>query len=283
MRTFGEPLRAEQRATGILDRAETEAVFPPTALRVHHIVTRTGATLRDLEQVVRGDRALAAMILRSAGGGGGYGAQEQISDVLLRLGVPTTRDLAFALSFARKVQGAQGPRRRLWLHALRTGCVAQEIARDLRAVRRSEAFLAGLTHDIGAIAMLEVGPPEYAALIDEVGVSLLGLESLEWDRFGFDHAQLGDLFLRRLGFAPAIGSAILDHHATPNDPLAAIVALADAIDTGLSVGLPPDAAAEEAATHISNGLLRRTPRQLARYATEGARAAREHQQRVGFG
>jgi HD-like signal output (HDOD) protein len=282
MRVTIDQQRAARAAEEIVYNAMTRGVFPAAALRVHQIVGQTGATLRDLESAVRADRALCAMLLRDATQGPTYGGAVKLSDVLLKLGVPATRDLAFALSFARAASSSEGRSRGLWHHMLRTACIAAAMATDLRSVRRSEAFQAGLGLDLGVVAMLEAGPDDYGELLAEVGGSLLGLDALEWERYGFDHAQIGDLYLRQLGFSHAVCTAVLRHHSDGQGALTAVVSLADAIDTGLRMGLQPEDVAEDAMEHAANGVLRRSVRQLRDYAATGVREADSYIQRVGF-
>jgi HD-like signal output (HDOD) protein len=266
-------------AAEVAKRASFE-VFPRVAAEVHRAVVRTAATVRDLEHVVRQDPYLAQMVqVRGAQtpmSGRGAGLKEAI----LSMGPQAVRDLALTLGFARSAGQAEGRARRYWQHALRTGCIADAVAVEHR-VRRADAFTAGALLDFGVLAMLLCGPPDYVALIDEVGVSMFGLEMREWDHYGFDHAQVADLIARYMDFPPYVSQVILEHHTQSTSVLGDVAAAASAMDISMRMGLPPIDAADDALSRLRPHRLHLTVEELARCGTLGAEAAASFQAQVG--
>ena len=270
---------ATDLAAEVARRASVE-VFPRVASEVHRAVVRTAATVRDLEHVVRQDPNLMQAVLNRFTATPIAARGVSLRDAILAVGPQFIRDLALVYGFARSACHAEGRAKRYWQHALRTACIADAIAVEYR-IRRAEAFTAGALLDFGVLAMLSCGPEDYAHLLDEVGVSMIGLEMREWDRYGFDHAQIADLIARYMDFPPFVAQVLLEHHTQSTSALGDVVSAASAMDVSMRMGLPLEDAAEDAVERLRPHRVHLTADDLARCGRAGADAAASLQTQVG--
>ena len=116
------------------------------------------------------------------------------------------------------------------LHSLFVAELAANLAREMDYPQPNDAYVAGLMHDLGLLWLTEYRndyPKVLADSIDERGLS-----AAEWERYGFDHAELSSDLATRCGFAPGIADAIALHQAEPESvvsahPLVRIIAAAE--------------------------------------------------------
>jgi HD-like signal output (HDOD) protein len=177
---------------------------------------RTGS--RDLERIVGEDAALAARLLRIANSAlfGFPGRIETLSHAITVIGTQQLRDLALACSVTSLFRNI--PRERLdmesfWRHSVACGCAARLLASLRRETNVERHFVAGLLHDIGRLVLLSEAPREAQAVLQEAGERGELLYRIEYDRFEFDHAQLGGLLLEHWRLPAAHVAAVRHHHA----------------------------------------------------------------------
>jgi putative nucleotidyltransferase with HDIG domain len=141
---------------------------------------------------------------------------EDLDTAVQMLGVVRVRKAAhamFTLRDAKRV--AEGfDWRHLWIHALATAAIAEELEQQLRPVENSQLHLAALLHDVGKIVLSTVASDDYRAVLVAAWNETAGLEDLERERFGVDHREAGVLFARRNGLPEVVIEAIA-HHAEP--------------------------------------------------------------------
>lgn len=187
---------------------------------------------------LHGEPALAARVLKVANSpfyrlAGTIGTLDRAIQVL---GLDAVRGICAACCMDR-VPLARGPGApdplRFRLHSLATAIVAQQLARALAPARQSEAFIAGLLHDIGVVLLARLRPQ---ALVDIAGLpaSTPPAEVLrqERERTGQSHADCAALLATAWSLPPWLVAALAGHH----DPLTAegaptVAALVQAADT----------------------------------------------------
>lgn len=101
---------------------------------------------------------------------------------------------------------------RFWHHALLTALIGKAIAQATGYPRPDEAYLAGLLHDIGQLALLASKGSSYRKLLDAYTEE----ESLiEQERrvFGITHGEAGALLAAYWRLQPLVIEAIRYHHA----------------------------------------------------------------------
>ena len=119
--------------------------------------------------------------------------------------------------------------RAFWKHSLAAAVLAREIARRIDYPHPEEAYLAGLLHNVGRLALLATAPKEYAfnftARDDE------DLCAVEQRTLQITHAEAGAWLVERWQLDSFMADAVLYHHETSErleaaHPLIRIVRLA---------------------------------------------------------
>ena len=139
--------------------------------------------------------------------------------------------------------------KRLWRHAVACAHASELIARELVYSSPQKAFLAGLLHDIGKLALLVQYPKKYLSTFDLEHTSNedgLAKEAA----LGLDHTRAGSQLLRAWNRHDFMADAILYHHRSLKDinhafPLVQIVYIAnlvasekaEAMDRGMAAAL----------------------------------------------
>lgn len=117
---------------------------------------------------------------------------------------------------------------KLWIHSLLTAISARLIAKGMNYPNSEEAYLAGLLHDVGRLALLSAEPSvsEFLSQDDEA------LCKLERRLFQFTHAEASAWILAQWNFDSFLSDSVLYHHEDAgrikkSHPLIRIVFLAE--------------------------------------------------------
>lgn len=104
---------------------------------------------------------------------------------------------------------------RLWEHSLRVAGFSRIIC-GLQGGGRAEAeeaFLCGLLHDLGKLALADRLPDEYSRVLELASQDNLAIRDAELEVLNTDHAELGAYLLGLWGFSERIVTAVAAHHA----------------------------------------------------------------------
>jgi putative nucleotidyltransferase with HDIG domain len=216
---------------------------PAAAEQVLRIVSSRTAGAADVAQVVETDPALAARVMRLANSPY-YGAPRRVSSTrhaIVMLGFDTVRGLAVSAACSlldgRAELGPDG----FWRHAITTACAASVIARKI-GVSTSDAFSAGLLHDLGAVLLHRRDP---AAFTDAMASPTMSDQvAAELAAFGVTHAGEGAAALDAWGFPEPFVEAVAFHQHGVEEPQHALgrvlrVAEAVALEHSPMPGYPP--------------------------------------------
>ncbi len=201
-------------------------VYPAVLMRVLALMRNPEAALDQIEALAQSDAVLAAAVLRAANSAA-YAPAAPVTTI--------SRGLALmGMDQARKVLAAAGARTlfasasmtRLWQHSLEIAAAMEYLASLSHITAPEEAFVTGLIHDIGRLA-LESIPAEYAAAHRRIGAVCPMLADMVVA--GEDHGALGAALLREWGLPEALVLAVEFHHRPEVAPnrLAALVYLAE--------------------------------------------------------
>ncbi len=198
----------------------------------------------EIVEWVKKDSSLCVRILGMANSAG-VGAERRVEDLhgaVQMLGVLRIRRLAHAIFTLRDAQRmAEGVDwRHLWVHALATAALAEELERRLRPRGESQIYLAGLLHDVGKVVLSTIAPEIYRGILIDAWNGAGELEALERERLGVDHREAGTIFARHHKL-PALAIEAISHHAWPEDAVAhrletALVALANHLSKAHGLG-----------------------------------------------
>jgi putative nucleotidyltransferase with HDIG domain len=204
-------------------------LFTGTAMQLIRTVDQEDVTVGELSRLISTDAALVAHLLRIVNSPY-YGLARRIgtvSDALTVLGFNLVRRTVTAAVLQRPLFAylhETSVARAFWRHGLMCASLARHLAMQ-KNVDGELAYMAGLMHDVGRLAMLMQFPEQTDVLLrvhsddDNFGIDR------EFARFGFDHAQVGGALLELWGLPEKIVQAAHQHadETEPEDPMSASV------------------------------------------------------------
>jgi putative nucleotidyltransferase with HDIG domain len=198
-------------------------VFPAVAQRALRVLAGDDWSASELESIVELDQVLAAHVLRAANSWV-HGASQPVASLaraFLYLGAERTARIVYAASVMPMFSGK--PSRAIWLHSIEAAQAAEAFAEISRGVDPKEAFLAGLVHDIGRLAM-SLLPAAFRSRFELM--TGMGCEMFQVERIltGFSHSKAGARALLAWGFSKDLAEAVEFHHQ-PERSVGAIAAL----------------------------------------------------------
>ncbi len=129
--------------------------------------------------------------------------------------------------------------RSFWKHSIACGVIARGLAAKTSPGAEESCFVAGLLHDIGRLIMYKHMPAASGAALVRARSESLPLTSVERELFGWDHARMGGLLLRKWQYPEALENMVRLHHRM-DEPLCrrepAVVHVADVIANAMDVG-----------------------------------------------
>ena len=144
-----------------------------------------------------------------------------------------------------------------WRHSIAAACCAASLARQVGA-NPSQAFTAGLLHDIGRMVLACTFPREYSETLryhTQTGCTLLRAEQAS---IGIDHIQTGVELARHWKLDDGLRAALTNHHSNAalthasSSSVPAIVYLSNLISHAVELSDPEDVSESD---DIAEGLL----------------------------
>lgn len=200
-----------------IDRTDLEKVmpklpaYPSVAMRVMQLLSDEDVDLKELEQVAKGDQVIAGKLVQIANSAfySPYRQIRTLSQAIAYVGLEDAKRLLIASGIQ---QFYSSPRMHaMWKHALEAALTAEKIAKLSRRVDPNEAFLAGLLHDVGKLAITFLSDDLQSTLqrYIEAGCQPAIAEVV---LCGFDHCEAGSEIMRYWKFTEEIAQAVQFHH-----------------------------------------------------------------------
>jgi len=215
---------AADRVELILAQLDQLPTLPAVATRILHATASPDTGTAEIVALIESDQALTSKILslvrRSNLGVGRKVATVNQAVVLLGLNAVRNAVLSIQIyeTFAAHASGTgQGlDRTGFWKHSLAVACAAQLIARRLHPpVGPDEAFVCGLLHDLGKIALDACLPKSYARVVRETEARRACICDIERAVLGVDHTVAGKRLAKRWNLPEAVVDCIWLHHQPP--------------------------------------------------------------------
>lgn len=243
-----EPARVTARV--VAEAADRLAAPSPVVAGVLQLLDEGSAPVRLIAARVAQSPEIAAQVLRLGNSALFAEPVDTLDRAIVRIGERTLRGLLLAATTYRLLEGAMAvygfPRLYLLRHSGEVATMAQSLARRGPAALGSQAYVAGLLHDLGK--------PILATIAEDrsLGVGAGGLATVEDERelFGTDHTRVGGWIARRWGLPDDLCTAMERHHdaEAPAAAVARPVWLADIVVRASAgdedaIGRLPEAAA----------------------------------------
>jgi putative nucleotidyltransferase with HDIG domain len=221
-------------------------VFHSVAVKLQQMLSSRDFRIDDIIEQISGDQSLASQVLKVANSSfyAGLSKVATIKDAVVRLGAQEIANLAMVASqveiyksehsiLSNKMAG-------LWSHALSCAVGAKWLARKTGYVNlASEAFMAGLLHDIGKLAILKV--------LDDIHrrqeTKAVFSETLINEVMARMHEEVGLRLMLSWSLPESYGNVAMNHHREDfdnNDILLIIVRLANLACKKAGKDLIPD-------------------------------------------
>jgi putative nucleotidyltransferase with HDIG domain len=189
-----------------------------TYLKLTKALGSTHASMREVSSLIEQDPALTSKVLQTVNSAM-FGPARRICTVqeaVQLIGFQVLRALVLGIQVFDFFQNAplEVSLNSLWSHSLETALHAKRLAslEDLAGSACDEAFLAGLLHDIGKVALAASSPTDYQVIWTQHHQNTRDLREAEFATFGATHADVGAYLLRLWGLPEPIIEAVERHH-----------------------------------------------------------------------
>jgi putative nucleotidyltransferase with HDIG domain len=225
--------------------------IPLVLIKIIQTLDADTSSAKELEELILHDPALSARILRLANSAfySFRATVKTISHAITLLGLNLVTSLAIGInifdSFTKGSKSEAALINKLWTHSCGVAVLVKEIytQRTGRGKEGEFAFLCGLLHDLGKVALFKTYPGHYSSIFAIAKTETdPAISSYEEEYYGVDHAVIGEMLAKQWGFPPELISVIRKHH----DPLAVVepmvraVMFADLLAKELKIGYDGD-------------------------------------------
>lgn len=198
----------EKRVELILQQLEELPTLPAVAMRVLEVTRDDGSSAREVVDLITSDPALTSRILQLVHRAdlGIRGEIHSVDRAVVLLGFDAVRSAALAVSVFQTFSARPtGPgehfcREDFWKHCVAVACCAELLAEaigNVSAVNPSEAFLCGLLHDIGKVALDATLPKSFSRVVEAADLLRGNVADLERTIIGLDHMVVGKRLAER--------------------------------------------------------------------------------------
>lgn len=189
---------------------------PEVYLKVNEQLEDELCSVKEIGETVQSDPAIATRILKMVNSAY-YGMPNRVttmSQAVALLGRDRLKQIVIGIvlvSAFKDPKVASFSLAGFWQHSIKTAVIARQLAIQHKGDDEPDAlFIAGLLHDIGRLILVG-SHPEIFALIEQ-NRRKRGLIGAEWDRLGFDHAELGAALMAQWGLPELLVSCTRYHH-----------------------------------------------------------------------
>ena len=183
---------------------------------------KNSLTAKSLSAIIARDPSLTSKVLKLANSAY-YGLVKQV-DTLERavtvLGFNTIKSLALTISvykYFQKDSGGEFDIKGLWGHCLGCAVAAKVLISVANPKLEEQAFVSGILHDVGKIAIAQYLPDEMSyiiGMIDDLGSQQEEIQAgeIEEEVLGFTHQKIGGRIATQWNFPDEYITTIKYHH-----------------------------------------------------------------------
>ncbi len=240
----------EKRVELILQQLQDLPTLPAVAVRVLEATGREDSSQEEVVKLLESDPALTTRILQLVRRSdlGIRGEVNTVARAVSLLGFDAVRSSVLAISVFQTLSQNSTPgggyfnRDSFWKHSVAVACCCELLAEKLAAtlttatrLNPSTAFVAGLVHDIGKVALDAILPKSFNRVVEGADLLRGNIADLERNIIGLDHLVIGKRLAERWQLPTPLREAIWLHGQLPealpssveNITLVNLVTLAD--------------------------------------------------------
>lgn len=210
------------------NKAKTEAILagiknlpsiPKVVFEVTKLLNDSKTATNQLAGIISKDQGLTSKILAVANSPL-YGIKRKVSSIefaILVLGFEDIRNIVTALSLAESIKTTPSKYfdpYEFWIHTMVVGTAAKGIALNFGFEFGSEAFVAGILHDMGILVIYKFFNKEFNQIIELSQKEKISMLEAEESILGITHQEMGR-FLAEKWDLPAVLCDALNYHHRP--------------------------------------------------------------------
>ncbi|GGC75909.1 HDOD domain-containing protein [Undibacterium terreum] len=214
--------------------------MPQTLLKLMEQCQSEEVGVADLSRLIAQDTAMTAKMLAVANSSAYHrnGPSNGLDPALQAIGTEMIKTIVINESvsqiFDKLSQPGGADLRGFWSHSVQSGLTAKVIALKTGYSNPEEAYLAGLLHDVGRLALYAILPKEYA--FNFFAPDNDDLCAVEERTLQTTHAEVGSWLIEQWSLDSFIADSVLYHHEAPSrlekaHPLIRITYLAHALNS----------------------------------------------------
>jgi len=220
-------------------------VFNPTALRVQQELIKKEPDTRIIEQLITGDQSLSSQVLRMANSSFYRGLTKimTVKAAIIRLGMREIGRIVLLSAsqnqFRSSIPSVNVIMKKLWQHSAGCALASNWLARRCKfADLSSQAFFAGLLHDVGKLFVLMV-----IEQVKKKNKKTIMTDALILEAIDTLHSHQGYVLMQKWHMPEQYCLIVRDHHEPEIDSknyLLLIVRMADMACQKLGIALTPE-------------------------------------------
>ncbi len=207
---------------------------PGVVFRTLSLLRRENAGFHDVERVCGCDPVLASALLRYANSAlFSHAPIFGVAPAIAYLGIEDAKRVVLAASAKPLLASPRLPH--LWEHSVDVAVIAEQIATAGRSVDPAEAFVAGLIHDMGRIALQLHDVDALANAHRRLSAHPNCCVPADYVLTGMDHGEIGAGVLGHWSLPSELLDAVRFHHRPEQHPapLASVLYLAEEVSQSL--------------------------------------------------
>ena len=229
----------------VIERSQKLPSFPRFVTDILAALDDPDGSLVVLADCVIRDPLITARVLSAANAASARTrGRAEVADIYTAtslIGMSRVREITLISSLGTFVNGmaVEGMPSTFWQHCVAVGVCCEELAQHITLpVSSDAALIAGLLHDIGQLWFYSFNPVAYRACWQQALSQATGIDGLEREMFGIDHATLGAWLAEHWSLPTGIVAAIGGHHvpdAALETALVPLVHVAEVLSNALDL------------------------------------------------
>lgn len=220
----------EKRVELILQQLEELPTLPAVAVKVLEVTGNDSSSAADVVSLITTDQALTVRVLQLVHRAdlGVRGEVTTVERAVSLLGFAAVRSAVLAISIfetfrpGQEKDSNQFSREEFWKHSVAVASCAELLSQELTrmwgrdaGVDPGEAFVCGLLHDIGKVALDAVLPKSFSRVVEAANLLRGNIADVERTIIGLDHMVVGKRLVEKWQLPPLIRDCVWLHGQLP--------------------------------------------------------------------